>query len=728
MEDVSEILNGLNEPQRDAVTAPPQHTLVIAGAGSGKTRVLVHRIAWLLQVEQMAPYSVLAVTFTNKAAGEMRGRIEQMLGTPGGALWVGTFHGIAHKLLRLHWREANLPQTFQILDSEDQHRLLKRVVKSLDLDDKQWVPRQIQWFINAKKDDGLRPKDIPTQNDFTQTQLVRVYAAYEEACRRAGVIDFAELLLRAFELLRDRKDVLGHYQRRFSSILVDEFQDTNKIQYAWLQLLAGNSAKLFVVGDDDQSIYGWRGAQVENIQHFQQKMPDVKTVRLEQNYRSTNTILKAANALIANNQGRLGKELWTDGNEGESIEMYAAFDEGEEATWVVGRIQQWVDQGGLRAETALLYRSNAQSRVLEEALIRAKMPYRVYGGQRFFERMEIKDALAYLRLSQNRNDDTSFDRVVNLPTRGIGNTTLEVLRQHAREHDQSLWQAAQTLSAEGLAARAAGAVKGFLALIDSMAEAIEGLPLYEQVEHVVKSSGLIEHYEKEKGEKGLARIENLEELISAARGFERDEDPDVAELSELDQFLANAALEAGEGQADAWEDCVQLMTLHTAKGLEFPMVFLVGMEDGLFPHNRSVEDPDKLEEERRLAYVGVTRAMQKLHISYAESRRLHGMRNFSVPSRFLKEIPAELVSEVRPRVNTVEPMFNRNQNTGFNGSVINDPDNQGLTLGQRVRHKKFGEGTVLNFSGAGQHRQVEINFNDAGIKWLVLSFAKLDPV
>lgn len=723
MEDVSNIINALNDHQREAVTAPPQHALVLAGAGSGKTRVLVHRIAWLLQVEQVAPYGILAVTFTNKAAGEMRGRIEQMLGTPAGALWVGTFHGIAHKLLRLHWREAGLPQTFQILDSEDQLRLMRRVLKSLDLDEAQWPAKQSQWYINAKKDDGLRPKDIADNGDFTQTQMVRIYSAYEEACRRAGVIDFAEILLRAFELVRDRKDVLQHYQRRFRHILVDEFQDTNKIQYAWLTLLAGNAAKLFVVGDDDQSIYGWRGAQVENLHRFQKNLPDVKTVRLEQNYRSTSTILQAANALIANNQGRLGKELWTDGNEGELITLYSAFDESEEAAWVVGRIQHWAEGGGARKEVAILYRSNAQSRVLEEALIRAQMPYRVYGGLRFFERQEIKDALAYLRLTQNRNDDTSFDRVVNVPTRGIGNTTLEVIRKHARAADQSLWSSALQLSQaenDGLNGRASGAVQRFIGLINSLAESVAELPLHEQVEHVVKGSGLIEHYEKEKGEKGQARIENLEELVSAARGFERDIDED---LPAIDQFLAHAALEAGEGQADAWEDCVQLMTLHTAKGLEFPQVFLVGMEDGLFPHNRSVDDPDKLEEERRLAYVGMTRAMQKLTITHAESRRLHGMRNFSVPSRFIKELPKELLEEVRPRINS----FSSGQTSTYTrgGSLTETEDNQGLSLGQRVTHAKFGEGTVLNFSGSGQHRQVEINFDAAGTKWLVLSFAKL---
>ncbi|MFM1891598.1 MAG: hypothetical protein RLZ44_675, partial [Pseudomonadota bacterium] len=595
--DVSHLLDGLNDAQRDAVTAPPGSTLVLAGAGSGKTRVLVHRIAWLIQVEGASPWGILAVTFTNKAAREMKQRIEHLLGQPVGGMWVGTFHGLAHRLLRAHWQEAGLPQSFQILDSDDQQRLVKRVLRELNLDDAKWPPRQAQWFINQQKDEGLRPQHLDDGGDPYRRQMIKIYAAYEEARQRGGAVDFAELLLRAHELWRDRPDVLAGYRQRFSHILVDEFQDTNAIQYAWLRLLAGERDNLFVVGDDDQSIYGWRGARVENIHDFQRDYPGTRVVRLEQNYRSSGNILKGANAVIANNPTRLGKELWTDDGDGEPIRVYTAFNEVDEARFVVGRIQEFVERGNRRSEAAILYRTTAQSRLFEEALIQAGMPYRVYGGLRFFERAEIKDALAYLRLVSNRHDDPSFERAVNQPPRGVGAKTLDAVRDHARDFGCSLWQASEDLlRGKAMTARAANALRGFLELIEEAAAATAASELPEQAEQVIALSRLAEHFEKARDGKGQDRVENLQELVNASRQFEYETEDDS--LSDLDAFLAHAALEAGEGQADEWEDCVQLMTLHSAKGLEFPLVFLVGLEEGLFPHSMSSDDPQRLEEER----------------------------------------------------------------------------------------------------------------------------------
>jgi DNA helicase-2/ATP-dependent DNA helicase PcrA len=717
--DVTPILESLNDAQRQAVTAPAGPMLVIAGAGSGKTRVLVHRAAWLIDVEDVSPQQLLAVTFTNKAAAEMRGRIESLLGTPVNHLWIGTFHGLAHRLLRRHWREADLPQNFQIIDADDQLRLIKRLLRGLDIDDSRWVPRDIQYFINAQKDEGLRPQHLDDDRDPDRRQMISLYAAYEEVCRRGGLVDFAELLLRAHELWRDNADLLAHYRRRFRHLLVDEFQDTNAIQYAWLRILAGDAGIPFVVGDDDQSIYRWRGARVEHIQQFQRDFPATTVVKLEQNYRSTATILNAANAVIANNRSRMGKNLWTAGADGEPIRLYAAYNERDESDFVVGRLRDWIEQGNLRADAAVLYRSNAQSRVLEEGLINAGIPYRVYGGLRFFERAEIKDALAYLRLIANRDDDASFERVVNRPTRGIGARTIEAMRAYARANACSLWRAAGAAASDELGGRAASAVRGFMQLIETLARDVAGLSLQEQVAHVIHASGLVELFKKDKGEKGETRVENLLELVSAASAFE----PDPAEeMPPLDEFLAHAALEAGEGQADAWEDCVQLMTMHSAKGLEFPLVFLSGMEDGLFPHQRSIADPNGLEEERRLCYVGITRAKEKLFVTYAEQRRLHGMDNFSQPSRFIKEIPEECIEEIRPRVQVARPM-----RTARSGAAASSPAaDTGIYLGQRVRHVKFGDGVILNCEGQGAHTRVEVNFENAGTKWLVLSYANLD--
>jgi len=717
--DVSHLLEGLNDAQRDAITAPQPGVLVLAGAGSGKTRVLVHRIAWLIQVEGAHPWNVLAVTFTNKAAAEMRSRIEALLHTPVGGMWVGTFHGLCHRLLRAHFQEAGLPQGFQILDADDQLRVVKRVVRELDLDEAKWPPRQAQWWINAQKDEGRRAQHVDAGNDPYARQMLRIYSAYEEACRRSGSVDFAELLLRAHELWRDRPDILHHYRERFAHVLVDEFQDTNATQYAWLRLLAGERGNLFVVGDDDQSIYGWRGARVQNIRDFQKDYPGTPLVRLEQNYRSTGTILDAANAVIANNAARLGKNLWTAGGRGEPIRVYAAYNEVDEARFVVERIRQAL-AAYRRSEVAILYRTTAQSRLFEEALIQAQIPYRVYGGQRFFERAEIRDALAYLRLVASRHEDASFERAVSQPPRGIGAKTIDAVRAHARDFACSLWQASQDLlRGRAMPARAATALKVFLDLVDEVAAGTEGMALGDRVEEVIARSGLVEHFTNSRDGKGQDRVENLEELVNATRRFEPS--PEDEGLSELDAFLAHAALEAGEQQADAHDAAVQLMTLHSAKGLEFPLVFLAGLEEGLFPHSLSAEDPDRLEEERRLCYVGMTRAMRELYLCHAESRRLHGQETYPVPSRFLREIPGELVEEVRARPQVSRPY------AAPGGSLDVAREATGFRLGQRVRHATFGDGVILNAEGQGPSARVQVNFERAGAKWLVVAYANLQP-
>ena len=717
--DLSPILNPLNDAQRAAVTAPLGPVLVLAGAGSGKTRVLTHRIIWVIQAENASPHSILAVTFTNKAAAEMRGRVEQLLSMPSGGLWIGTFHGIAHRLLRLHWREAGLVQGFQILDSEDQQRLIKKMIKAQNLDESRWVPREVQGFINSNKDEGLRPKDIKDKDDPTRAQFIRLYADYEAACAKAGVVDFAELLLRAFELWRDNAGLLAHYRQRFRHVLVDEFQDTNSIQYGWLKLLVGKEGYPFVVGDDDQSIYRWRGAKVENLHQFRRDYPTAVLCRLEQNYRSTAAILAAANGLISHNSGRLGKNLWTSGAQGDPIRLYAAFNERDEAEFVTHRIRDWVSHGGSRREIAILYRSNAQSRVFEEAFISGRIPYKVYGGLRFFERAEIKDALAYLRLISNRNDDASFERVVNLPTRGIGAKSLDAIREYAKGAGSTMWEAAAACIGDALGPKASQALHGFMSLVERLAHEVTNLPLHEQVDHVLQGSGLIEFYKKEKGDRGEGRIDNLDELVSAARGF-TPEGVD-GELPPLESFLAHAVLESGEGQGGAWEDCVQMMTLHTAKGLEFPMVFLCGMEDGLFPHQRSLNDIDGLEEERRLCYVGMTRAMKQLFLTYAEQRRLHGVDSYGAPSRFIKETPEELIEEIRPRVQVSRPV-------AVGRFRPEEPAVAGVRLGARVRHGKFGEGVILNVEGNGAHARVQVSFESQGTKWLMVQYANLEPL
>ena len=794
--DVSHLLDSLNPAQREAVTAEPGHYLVLAGAGSGKTRVLVQRIAWLTEVLRFSPWSVLAVTFTNKAAGEMRARAENLMPHGARGLTVGTFHGIAHRLLRQHWREAGLSETFQILDADDQVRLVKRTITALGVDEGRFPPRQATWFINAAKDEGKRPDGIdPGYNPSTRT-LIDIYRAYEEACKRAGLVDFAELLLRVHELfLRDDR-LLTHYRGRYQHLLIDEFQDTNTIQYAWIRVLAGETAKVFVVGDDDQAIYGWRGAKVENVQQFLRDFPGARTLRLEQNYRSTGHILAAANAIIANTPSRLGKSLWTEAARGEPIEVYAAFNAEEEARFVIERVRQWVREGGRHAECAILYRSNAQSRLFEEQLLVHEMPYRVYGGLRFFERAEVKDALAWMRLVASRHDDTAFERAIGAPPRGVGERSIDALRRRARAEGCSLWEAALAeLAGDGLAGRSKSALRAFMALVDTLdretergaefavvpgsapagaasaateatlraeapvaaeaaptgpvpdsAVAAEAAPtgpvpdsapatdaapitLAERFSHVIERSGLKAHHAADRAGLGESRVENLEELVNVASRYVLSKEDADAGLTELTAFLSAAALEAGEREGEAWEDCVQLMTLHAAKGLEFPLVFLAGLEDGLFPSQKSVEESGRLEEERRLAYVGITRAQRRLVLSYAESRRLHGMETYGRPSRFLTELPRESLVEVRPRAQVSRPAsFGRSAESFLAERGLEAGAGAAFRLGQRVAHALFGEGVVTGLEGRGEHAHVQVNFEQGGAKWLVLAYAKLQAL
>ncbi|MFD0965861.1 DNA helicase II [Seminibacterium arietis] len=726
--DISELLNGLNDRQREAVSAPLGNYLVLAGAGSGKTRVLTYRIAWLIAVENISESSIMAVTFTNKAAAEMRHRIESTLAQYSQpnlfGMWVGTFHSIAHRLLRSHYLDAKLPQDFQILDSEDQLRLVKRLMKLHHYDEHNFPPKQACWYINHKKEEGLRPNQIEHYNDPQEKQWVRIYQIYQDVCDRSGLVDFSELLLRAYKLLESKPVILQRYQQRFQHILIDEFQDTNKIQYAWIKLLAGDSAKLMIVGDDDQSIYGWRGAKVENIHHFLQDFQKVKKIILEQNYRSTENILQSANQLIANNEKRLGKNLWTAGEKGEPVEIYAAFNELDEALFVASQINLWLDEGGKLDDCAILYRSNRLSRVIEDALIRSNIPYRIYGGLRFFERQEIKDALAYLRLIANRQDDAAFERIVNTPLRGLGERTLDVLRTLTRERQITLWQATQLAINENmLASRAATALFRFIELINSLEQDTSEMPLFAQTDFVIKHSGLYQMYQQEKGEKGEVRIENLEELVTAAKEFVKP--TDAEDMSDLTAFLTHASLEAGEEQASVHESSVQMMTLHSAKGLEFDRVFIIGMEDGIFPSFQSLEIPQQLEEERRLAYVGITRAKKKLTLCYAENRRLYAKEEKHFPSRFIAELPEANIQAVRLR-GTVRRAYNRSAvstNRLFIENELSD-----WKVGQKVKHAKFGTGTIINIEGSENNTRLQIAFQGQGIKWLIASLAKLEKL
>jgi DNA helicase-2/ATP-dependent DNA helicase PcrA len=715
------LLTQLNEAQTAAVTTDAQHSLVLAGAGSGKTRVLVYRIAWLLAAEGISPYAILAVTFTNKAAAEMRHRVAELLDKPATGMWIGTFHSIALRLLTMHNTEAKLPKNFQILDSEDQYRLIRRVISDLELDEKQWVPRSVQGFINDKKNEGIRSDEMDDFGDDNSSTLIQIYSQYEQHCNRGGLVDFAEMLLRTHQLLLNNPPLLQHYQGRFGAILVDEFQDTNDIQSAFIRLLAGDKNRIMVVGDDDQSIYAWRGAKIDHIIGFKDLFPATIQYKLEQNYRSTQNILNAANAVIKNNSKRLGKELWSEQSGGELIQYYGAYSEYDEAAFVAEEIDNIIDSGIDGDQIAILYRSNAQSRLLEENLLKHGIAYKVYGGLRFFERMEIKDVLAYVRLINNRHDDVGFERVINTPTRGLGNKTVNMIRNTALLNQVSLFSACQILLDKGsLTARAAGSVAAFINMIDEFDHTHDKEQLNPLFDDVIERTGLRDHYQKEPPEKALTRLENLDELLNAAEMFVKPEEDDKIGMTALASFLAQVSLEAGERSSDENEPCVQLMTLHSAKGLEFPIVFLVGLEQGLFPHQNSMDDPEKLQEERRLCYVGITRAEQKLYMTYATSRRIRGRTQGCAPSRFLREVPQELVNQVQGNVFTTP----RNSMFASQGSSAYSHYSPGVM----VNHKIFGEGVIMELSGQGDYTQIMIEFTQHGTKILAAKFAKLEII
>ena len=720
--DVSYILDDLNSPQREAVSDESKHSLILAGAGSGKTRVITHKVAWLCKVHNLNPMSLLTVTFTNKAAKEMRGRIENILGEQLNQMWCGTFHSLFHRMLRRHSEEAGLNKSFSILDSEDQNRVIKRVIKSLDLDDATWQPSQAQWFINNQKEEARRKPKIKSNASFIEEKMVDIMNEYQNVCDQEGLVDFSEILLRSYELLTNNKEILEYYQNRFEHILVDEFQDTNEIQYLLLKKLLGKNSFMTVVGDDDQSIYSWRGAKSSNIKRFQKDFKGVKTIKLEQNYRSTKNILSSANAVISNNPERLGKKLWSENKEGEPLKIYRSFNERDEASFIVDIIKNWTDEGRSLSDVAILYRSNAQSRVLEDSILRAELPYRIYGGVRFYERMEIKNALAYAKLLLDSNNDAAFERIVNVPSRGIGAKTTDNVRQYARAESTSLWDAAKLIS-QGDEKKSSKAITSFIEKIESLKTEIEGKNLGEIFEQILESTNLKEFHAKEPGEKGRSRKENLEELISAASGFYPVGEDADDERNELELFLDQASLDAGENQAKADEDAIQMMTLHSAKGLEFPLVFISGCEEGLFPHKRSLEDPRQLAEERRLCYVGITRAMERLYLTHAEVRNMYGMESFSPISRFIKEIPDEFKYEIR--MSSEKP-----KSSGFIPKIVGGTEFNGedFSLGDLVSHDVFGEGIILNYEGEGANARVEVNFSKEGIKWLVLSFAKLKKV
>ncbi|WP_298832735.1 UvrD-helicase domain-containing protein [uncultured Piscinibacter sp.] len=759
------LLRGLNPEQLAAVTLPAKPALILAGAGSGKTRVLTTRIAWLISNGMVSPAGVMAVTFTNKAAKEMLTRLAAMLPLPVRGMWVGTFHGLCNRFLRAHWKLAALPQGFQILDSADQLSAVKRVIKAMNLDEERYVPKQVTWFIAAQKEDGLRPKDVEVRDELTRV-MVQVYQAYEEQCQREGVVDFAELMLRTYELMRDNAALREHYQHRFRHVLVDEFQDTNKLQYAWLKMFAGPQTAIFAVGDDDQSIYAFRGAQVGNMSAFEREFRVEQVIKLERNYRSFGNILDAANELISHNTKRLGKNLRTEAGAGEPVRVYEATSDFAEAQWFVEEAQQLHRDGTPRHEIALLYRSNAQSRVLESALFNAGIPYKVYGGLRFFERAEVKHALAYLRLIENANDDTSFLRVVNFPTRGIGARTVELLQDAARASGRSLAQSVGAVAGKGGAN-----LQAFVALIDAMRDATKGLTLREIIEHMLHASGLVDFYKTDK--EGKDRLENLEELVNAAEAFVTQEgfgkdavalpvdeqgtaaaqvpDAETGEImSPLAAFLTHASLEAGDNQAQAGQDAIQLMTVHSAKGLEFDAVFITGLEEGLFPHENSLADHEGLEEERRLMYVAITRARKRLYLSFSQTRMLHGQTRYNVKSRFFDELPEACLKWITPRSQGFGSGFARDyqqawqRGTGL-GSIVGagrveprsasaypsapkSSPSHGLRTGQSVFHTKFGEGVIVTLEGSGEDARAQVNFGRHGMKWLALSVAKLTPV
>lgn len=717
----------LNSAQQLAVTAELGNLLVLAGAGSGKTRVLINRIAWLITEQHVSPHSILAVTFTNKAASEMRSRLATMLGGSMRGIWVGTFHGLAHKMLRQHWREANLEENFQVIDSDDQLRLIKRVFKKLSIDEERWEPKKAQGFINRKKDEGIFARQIGRAESAYEQVMTDIYAHYEQACQANGVLDFADLLLRSYSLLATNTELANYYQTKFSHFLVDEFQDTNTIQYLWLNILTQRAASVTVVGDDDQSIYGWRGAKIENIRRFEQDYVRTKVVRLEQNYRSTHTILSAANALIDNNSGRLGKTLWTQGKQGEPITVYAALNEEDEALFVARNVQKYFNEGGNLRDIGILYRSNAQSRALEESLVRLGVPYTIYGGLRFFERAEIKDALAYVKLAVNNKDNAAFERAVNTPPRGIGKVSLDKLRDLATANDESLFATTkEAVECKMITGKARAGLLDFIEIIEDLAKIVMLSSVTEIVELAVNRSGLIAYYKEQRGEKAQSQAENLAELVSATADFIYEQDDvDPLQVAPIMDFLAYTSLESGDRQVDAQQAAVQLMTLHAAKGLEYPVIFICGLEEGLFPHHFSAEDPLKLEEERRLCYVGITRAMEKLYITYAQRRRLFGNEEARRVSRFVREIPNDLIEEKSRRLHVSKPLYPQTPQYENNSDMGSDTG-LGFNLGQRVKHAKFGVGKVVDYEGSGERARISVYFEGAGTKWLVLSYAKLE--
>ena len=739
MEKKQSLLDDLNTEQKDAVTTDNQYTIVLAGAGSGKTRVLVHRIAWLCIEKHYSPHSIFAVTFTNKAAAEMQERIQHLIGEGYfNGMWVGTFHGLTHRLLRMFSQQAKLPSNFQLIDTEDQIRLIKRIFRELKIDEKQWSAKECASFISNQKEKGLRAKDLIPE-DPKQIMWQTIYNDYQAICDRVGYVDFSELILRAYELLCSDKDVLSYCQHRFSNILIDEFQDTNHIQYCLVKKLAGTTANVMIVGDDDQSIYSWRGANADNLQLFIHDFPETEIIRLEQNYRSTSTILDAANKLIAKNQNRLGKNLWTDRSEGEKISLYVGFNDIDEARFVIGQIKKHHDAGEKYSSCAILYRNNVQSRLFEDTLLQAGLPYQIYGSIRFYERQEVKLALAYLRLLHDHDNDMAFEATVNTPTRGIGNVTLDKIRLTAKQNNISLWNACLMLiQMNGLTERQRSGVSRFLELMGSIYDEVAQMPFYQQLDFLIKSSGIQQMYEQEPGIKGQSRLENLEELVSAAEQFYRNNENTVIEDSEtgqtltvLESFLAYTSLESRDVLKE--QDSVQLMTLHAAKGLEFDNVFIVGLEEGLFPAQRSALDIDRMEEERRLAYVGITRARKHLTLSLCELRRLYGREERNLPSRFLAELPIERLNEISYRGFFAPPegqsaqirqekQFQQNRRQSY---LDKSRESDGYTLGRKVKHHRFGEGTIINLDGEGDHRRVQIAFVNEGIKWLVIKLANL---
>ncbi|MCX8579895.1 DNA helicase II [Gilliamella sp. B2717] len=739
MENRQSLLNDLNTEQKDAVTTDNQYTIVLAGAGSGKTRVLVHRIAWLCMEKHYSPHSIFAVTFTNKAAAEMQERIQHLIGEGYfNGMWVGTFHGLTHRLLRMFSQQAKLPSNFQLIDTEDQIRLIKRIFRELKIDEKQWSAKECASFISNQKEKGLRAKDLIPE-DPKQIMWQTIYNDYQAICDRVGYVDFSELILRAYELLCSDKDVLSYCQHRFSNILIDEFQDTNHIQYSLVKKLAGTTANVMIVGDDDQSIYSWRGANADNLQLFIHDFPETEIIRLEQNYRSTSTILDAANQLIAKNQNRLGKNLWTDRNEGEKISLYVGFNDIDEARFVIGQIKKYHDAGEKYSSCAILYRNNVQSRLFEDTLLQAGLPYQIYGSIRFYERQEVKLALAYLRLLHDHDNDMAFEATVNTPTRGIGNVTLDKIRLTAKQNNISLWNACLMLiQMNGLTERQRSGVSRFLELMGSIYDEVAQMPFYQQLDILIKSSGIQQMYEQEPGIKGQSRLENLEELVSAAEQFYRNNENTVIEDSEtgqtltvLESFLAYTSLESRDVLKE--QDSVQLMTLHAAKGLEFDNVFIVGLEEGLFPAQRSALEIDRMEEERRLAYVGITRARKHLTLSLCELRRLYGREERNLPSRFLAELPVDRLNEISYRGFFAPPegkldnisqekQFQQNRRQSY---LDKSRESDGYTLGRKVKHHRFGEGTIINLDGEGDHRRVQIAFVNEGIKWLVIKLANL---